>query len=191
MAKNRLHKYLWTSFNLGTGVIVGVTLVIIFSISQKINAASPLLWSFAYYVIGGLLGFIFSVPKIISDTPQVTNITSSQQRTLFKKVEENTNLTQISDWLTKILIGAGLVQLKEAPGFILKVARVMAEGLRKVAPKVETVDEFTIFCAAIILFFLTWGFISGYIVMKLVLTEQFADSDILDSEEENKNGTDN
>ncbi len=181
MAKERYQKYLWTSINLAIGVIVGVVLVIIFSRSQNSNASSPLLWSFAYYVMGGLLGFIFSVPKIISDTPAATDATPLEKRAFLKKVEENTNLTQISDWLTKILIGAGLVQLKEAPGFILKVARVMAQGMRQIPAKADTVDSFTIICAGIILFFLTWGFISGYIVMKLVLTEQFAD---IDSKEE-------
>lgn len=133
--------------------------------------------------MGGLLGFIFSVPKIISDTPPVVPppagaVTLEEQKKLTKRVEENTNLTQISDWLTKILIGAGLVQLKEAPDFILRVSKVMAQGLRKVPTKPDTIDAFTIASGGIILFFLTWGFISGYIVMKLVLTEQFAENDI-------------
>lgn len=172
----RFHKYLWTSINLLAGLIIGVILVSVFSYSQKINAASPLLWAFAYFVIGSLLGFIFSVPKIISDNSTPPNVSVAEQKTYLKKVEENTNLTQISDWLTKILIGAGLVQLKEAPAFILKIAKVMAQGMRTVSSKVETIDAFTIMSAGIILFFLTWGFISGYIVMKLILTEQFVDT---------------
>ena len=135
------------------------------------------MWFFAYLVIGALIGFIFSVPKIISENSPIPtgdklNLIAAQK----KRVEENTNLTQISDWLTKILIGAGLVQLKEAPGFVLHVAKVMAQGVRLVPVEMNIIDSAAIMCAAIILFFLTWGFISGYLVMKLVLTEQFAGS---------------
>ena len=87
------------------------------------------------------------------------------------KYQENTNLTQISDWLTKVLIGAGLVQLREIPHLIYHVAQVTGKGIAR-----ATVlnDAATISCAAIIMYFITWGFISGYLVMKLVLTEQFA-----------------
>ena len=178
MATRNFEKYLWTSINLIAGVLIGGFFVSYFAYSEKINAFSPLLWSLGYFVIGGLLGFIFSVPKIISENPPLPPADSIGKRSLLRrKVEENTNLTQISDWLTKILIGAGLVQLKEAPGFVLKVAKFMGQGMRNGVSTLETIDSVTIMCAAIILFFLTWGFISGYIVMRLILTEQFANTD--------------
>jgi len=34
----------------------------------------------------------------------------------------NTNLEQISDWLTKILVGVGLTQLREIPGQVQRLA---------------------------------------------------------------------
>jgi hypothetical protein len=168
-------RYTWTSINLGAGVLLGIGLVYWFAWSSGITVSTPLLWAFAYYVVGALLGFIFSVPKIITDdTSGIDKNIAGKSLSLRYKIEENTNLTQISDWLTKILIGAGLVQLGEAPGFILRVAKVMAQGMRNDASEMNTIDGATVMCAALIIYFTVWGFISGYIVMRLVLTEQFA-----------------
>jgi hypothetical protein len=185
MAKENFLRYLWTSIWLGTGTLIGLILVIWFSLSCNLNTGLLLLWSMAYLVMGGLLGFIFCVPKQISDaTPLNTNtallnneIQKADVANLRARYQENTNLTQISDWLTKILIGAGLVQLKEVPKFIYHVSEIMGKGVQLTGPVQNVGGSSTIICAAIILFFVTWGFISGYLVMKLVLTEQFAEID--------------
>ncbi len=174
MSTRRKTRYLWTSINIGAGVLIGVALVIRFCWFEEVNPALSLIWSMAFLVVGCLLGFIFSVPKIISGDAPLNNLVTTANATYVKRIEENTNLTQISDWLTKLLIGAGLVQIEEAPGYILKVARTMAMGLRPELAPLATVDEFTTLCAAIILFFVIWGFIAGYLVMRLILSEQFA-----------------
>lgn len=56
---------------------------------------------------GGLLGFLFGIPSILQDSTS--------------KIKYNDNLVKISDWLTTIIVGVGLVQLYKIPGFILKV----------------------------------------------------------------------
>jgi len=180
-------RYLWTTIWLGAGVLLGSGFIIWFAVTDNLHAGILLLWALAYLAIGGLIGFIFSVPKIMTEgstTPVVTidpnqagNATGKKTtQTIVKATaQENTNLTQISDWLTKILIGAGLVQIKEVPGFIHHVAGIMGSGLLT-KPVTNTLETVTMMCAAIILYFLTWGFICGYLVMKLVLTEQFVDS---------------
>jgi len=68
------------------------------------------------------------------------------------RYQENTNLTQISDWLTKILIGASLVELKEIPKFVYHVARVMGTGINNSHYLKEAASTT---CAAIILYFVT------------------------------------
>lgn len=129
-------------------------------------------------MIGALTGFIFSIPKIISGNntaPVPTDPKNLNDPSTRNRIEENTNLTQISDWLTKVLIGPGLVQLKEVPKFVVHVERVMGLGIQKnTTISIETAISI---CAAIILYFVTRGFISGYLVMKLVLTERFATSE--------------
>jgi hypothetical protein len=167
-------RYTWTGIMVAFGGIIGLVFVGIYFYTKGINGLSAMMWSLTYMVIGTLVGFIFSVPKLISDSP--TGVPPAGTNIAKKKVEENTNLTQISDWLTKVLIGAGLVEMKEIPPFIHQVATVMGKGIAGTSNP-TVVDDITVMCAAIILFFLSWGFISGYLVMKLILTEQFADSD--------------
>ncbi|NII29798.1 hypothetical protein HB364_32270 [Pseudoflavitalea sp. X16] len=56
---------------------------------------------------GGFLGFIFGIPSLL----QNQNV-NQEKATTFKY---NDNLVQISDWLTKIIVGVGLTQLNKIP----------------------------------------------------------------------------
>lgn len=177
MATQHYLRYFWTGIWLGLGTLLGLGFVLWLSISAELNIGLMLLWSFSYLAIGGLLGFIFSVPKLISEVPTVATANAlSAEQSVRAKFQENTNLTQISDWLTKVLIGASLVEMKEIPKFVYKIAQIMGNGAQSTLVKAPLYQHYTICCAAIIVYFLTWGFISGYLVMKLVLTEQFIDA---------------
>ncbi|MGA0560662.1 hypothetical protein ACO2Q8_28615 [Larkinella sp. VNQ87] len=175
MPSSNFLRYRWTSIWIIAGISIGLIFVVSFSFFEQFNYFLLLLWSSAYLVIGALIGFIFSVPKIVSEPSQQPVALSAENRS--RRVEENTNLTQISDWLTKILIGAGLVEIKDSPKFILQIGKVMGQGIRKTPNPLETIDAATTVSVAIILYFITWGFISGYLVMKLVLTDQFAENE--------------
>jgi hypothetical protein len=63
-----------------------------------------LLAAFAASAVGGMIGFLFGVPKGPSDS-------NDQQRSGFY-YRPNTNLEQVSDWLTKIIVGVGLIQFR-------------------------------------------------------------------------------
>ncbi len=52
---------------------------------------------------GALLGFLFGIPRSLQADRDATREDSAP-------LSQNTNLEQISDWLTKILVGVGLVQ---------------------------------------------------------------------------------
>jgi hypothetical protein len=65
--------------------------------------ATALALSAASAVSGLLLGFVFGVPRVLAaDRPRSTGTGGG--------IAANTNLEQISDWLTKILVGVGLTQ---------------------------------------------------------------------------------
>lgn len=87
----------------------GVTyfLKVIFTSMSAIVAAS---------LLGYTLGFLFGIPRIVQRQPDKpagqsgdAPISQSEKRQLFTT---NTSLEEISDWLTKIIIGLGLVQFK-------------------------------------------------------------------------------
>ena len=58
---------------------------------------------------GGLLGFLFGIPRAMTSYAKEN---SGVQR---QRLIANTNLEDISDWLTKIIVGATLVQLGSLP----------------------------------------------------------------------------
>lgn len=85
---------------------VGVIAIAVYALFQRSFTvfACALLIALAAAMAGALLGFIFGIPKTV--TTNTTNATAVQT-----EYKGNSNLEQISDWLTKILVGAGLVQL--------------------------------------------------------------------------------
>ena len=66
------------------------------------------------FTIGALLGFLFGVPRALTGATQEAGLRS------------NTNLEQISDWLTKILVGVGLVEIGRLASSG-EVARIVVE----------------------------------------------------------------
>ena len=79
--------------------------------------SSGLLLSLASGSIGGLLGFLFGIPRTARQGSQEgrANVpdaakTSGAGTTL--RQGEKTNIEENADWLTKILVGAGLVELQ-------------------------------------------------------------------------------
>ncbi|NUT49611.1 MAG: hypothetical protein HOV94_20225 [Saccharothrix sp.] len=63
---------------------------------------TALLVAAAAMACGALIGFMFGIPRILEDRSQRGDVPTV--------LRPNTNLEQISDWLTKILVGVGLVQ---------------------------------------------------------------------------------
>jgi hypothetical protein len=65
---------------------------------------------------GGVLGFLFGIPK----TLQSEQLDGKTVRYL-----ANTNLEEISDWLTKIIVGVGLVQVATLPSALRRLGRFL------------------------------------------------------------------
>lgn len=70
----------------------------------------------ASFMAAGMLGVIFGVPRYVAET---------QGRSYLA----NTNLEQISDWLTKILVGVGLAQGREIVHGLDSIARRFGDVL--------------------------------------------------------------
>jgi hypothetical protein len=67
---------------------------------QKIGLAVGIV--FASGSVGSAIGFLFGIPKA-----------NPKQKPSDRSYEPNTNLEQVSDWLTKIILGVGLVQFRQ------------------------------------------------------------------------------
>ena len=105
--------------------------------------------STASFVIGCLTGFLFGIPR----TPQPGEVSPGFEKMPF---QPNTNLEQISDWLTKILVGVGLTQLSKIPGKLWDLAQTLS-------PAMGGFPSSASFVLALLGFFLTAGFFGGYL----------------------------
>lgn len=83
-----------------------------------------LLWfaSAAAFFGGAILGFLFAVPKSLSipDGPKLQGA---------NRYKTNTNLEEVSDWLTKIILGLGLVNIDKLIQFANAVGDATAEAI--------------------------------------------------------------
>src|SRR6267378_5479414 len=87
----------------------------------------------AFGSVGCLVGFLFGIPRTLqSDSLAPTNVSGggkSNAQTSGYRQAVNTNLEQISDWLTKILVGVGLTQLQQIPTKLTGLAAYFQSGL--------------------------------------------------------------
>jgi hypothetical protein len=114
----------------------------------------------ATFLLGALLGFMFAIPKL------------SEAKTEGGKhvYRANTNLEQISDWLTKILLGAGLTQSDKIASKVHSISESMAKEMTLIGHE-------AMFTSALIVFYTICGFLNGYLVTRIVLPRVFAQSD--------------
>jgi hypothetical protein len=142
-------------------LVIGILGVILYSIAVEPHLtvlASALLFCCAAGAAGGLTGFIFGIPH----APKTD--ANGKERAGW-----NTSLEQISDWLTKILIGATLVQLTHIPSAAAKLFGAMA-------PSLGNKDYSAAFAGAIVIYFSIWGFLVAWIGTTLYLYQAMRDN---------------
>jgi len=132
-----------------------------------------MLWAAACFLAGFLGGFLFGVPKVVGDgasSPPTAGTGQAAQSPSGFAQRPNTNLEQISDWLTKIIVGLGLVELRRAPDHLKSAATWVAESLTsRGASSLAAVS----FAGSLIVYFSILGFLSGYLLTLLFLAGAF------------------
>ena len=132
-----------------------------------------MLWAAAWFLAGFLAGFLFGVPKVVGDGAQgapASGTNQALQSTSSFAQRPNTNLEQISDWLTKIIVGLGLVELRRAPDHLKSAATWVAETL---STKGTLSPAAISFAGSLIVYFSILGFLSGYLLTLLFLAGAF------------------
>ncbi len=81
---------------------------------------------------------------------------------------EPSNLEQVSDWVTKLLLGGGLTQLQQIPRMVWELSYSVAIGI---APKAKGQDLWSeqAFASGLLIYFFVAGFFGGYLITKLQL----------------------
>ena len=110
-------------------------------------------------LVGSAVGFLFGVPR------HTTRVGSRSSYV------PNTNLERISDWLTKIIVGLGLVELRNLPERMKVIASPLATSLGEPSGLAVAVG--------IIVFASFAGFLIGYINSRTFLAVLFSGYDDL------------
>jgi hypothetical protein len=126
-------------------------------------------------VVGGLLGFIFGVPfSRDSANPDQDRSEDKSKSPEAKgssaKYRPNTSLEQIAEWLSKMLVGVGLVELKSVSQRFFRLAEFISKGLGGTA----AADVFAYF---LVLLFGGCGFLFGFIWARIYLKRWFSKAD--------------
>ncbi|MGH6825211.1 hypothetical protein [Methyloceanibacter sp.] len=130
-------------------------------------AAFGLATSGASIFVGGLIGFLFGIPRRLQQQEEAkpahaaddANAAAATQAAIYGA---NTNLEQISDWLTKILVGVGLINIAGLKTLLPEVSVAVAPGFG------GQVWSGT-FGVVIIVYFFVGGFLIGYLTTRLYL----------------------
>lgn len=121
------------------------------------RAALGAFWALALTACGFTVGFLFAIPKSVQGDSKVETGTGYRA---------NTNLEQISDWLTKIIVGVTLIKIESIQASLGPLAGTMVAGTG-VAVTVAL---------AMIWFYVPFGFLAGYLVTSVFFTVLLARS---------------
>ncbi|MFC4818494.1 pYEATS domain-containing protein [Flavobacterium sp. GCM10023249] len=164
-------------FRLLIYTVIIITLVIctgflFFKSENRITGVLTLLMvAVASFSGGGAIGFLFGIPK----SEKVIAKSDNGTTTAVKNYSDNTNLEEISDWITKIIVGISFIKFRTVMSWLSESAQSMADSLNPGSD-----FNFYVFSYALIVFYFLTG--SGL----LYLWCRTSLSDILEMSKRNK-----
>jgi hypothetical protein len=153
-----------------------VLALVIYAVTQEDDTGEilgvGLLTAIAAFTVGSLLGFLFGIPRSVAAAKKAEKDGDATEAgdaaavaaEAAERFAPNTNLEEISDWLTKILVGVGLVQIHQISGAVEDLAEGLEGGLGT--------RGFSVAVALLISFSIT-GFVSAYLYTRLRLQGAF------------------
>ncbi|MDX0140802.1 hypothetical protein GOC46_28865 [Sinorhizobium meliloti] len=144
---------------------VGASCILLFAASVSggesffSQAGASFALALSALVLGSLLGFVFGIPRTLQYdiARQETQVTTGNETIGY---QINTNLEQISDWLTKIIVGVGLVELGSIGSWLMSFSADMGKSFGD--------DGFgQAFVLGILVYFVCVGFLFGYLWTRL------------------------
>ncbi len=130
-------------------------------------AGTSLLVALGAFLVGGLLGLIFGIPRV----PQAPANSLAPPVALLgappagrSRYQDNTSLEKISDWLTTLLVGAGLTQLNALPGFLRRIGAYLAPAMGEFPGRGA-------YALGLVLSSLLLGFFTFYLLSRICLAD--------------------
>jgi Putative Ig domain len=157
----------WLAILALAGPILGIIPIFVYAFTTPGTPGTYLgvgvLTALAAFLAGCLTGFLFGIPRVVS-SGQARLATSSEYA-------PSSNLAEVSDWLTKLLLGAGLVQLT-------RLGAPISHLINKVAAGLHTTTAYsgpaTVLAGAIMFGYVTIGLLDGYVVTTIWYQKKLA-----------------
>jgi tetratricopeptide (TPR) repeat protein len=164
------------------GAAVGFLYGVAHSTNRWFIALSAVTIALASGAVGALLGLLFGVPRALRNTSPTANPTPTAAGSVDAAAGvtgtagpsgygANTNLEDVSDWLTKLLLGAGLTQLGRLPTALSHLGTYLAPGLGG--------GNANAFAAVLVIYSAVVGFILAYLATRLKLGAALNEADRL------------
>lgn len=131
--------------------------------------AGALVWALAALACGAAMGFLFGIPRVLQEGGAGGANAGNGGKPGYRQ-QVNTNLEQISDWITKILVGIGLVELREMPRRLDELSRFVARSICEP----DCPEAASSFVMAVLAYFAVVGFLFGYMLTRMYLQGAFA-----------------
>lgn len=121
----------------------------------------------ASFSLGGLLGFLFGIPRLLNSINVPDNLKIKNQ------IMQNDNLVQISDWITKIIVGVGLTQFYQVPKGLMSIGEYLAPSFSN-----NNFDDLSAkhIAIVVVLYFLVVGFLCSYLWTRLYFSKMLAEN---------------
>ncbi|MES2197871.1 MAG: hypothetical protein V4517_25905 [Pseudomonadota bacterium] len=158
----------WTIFAFA---MCGNLAIIIWAIGASVPGISvtaligaDLLIAGAAAAVGSLFGFVFGIPRTVDPATRAAVAASARQGGVAASnaaLATNTNLERISDWLTTLLIGATLVQIKDIVKWVGALGTGLMAGGKAANDAIVPI---------IVIYFFALSFLGVYLITRLYLT---------------------
>ena len=164
--------------------IVGGLIIISFANPRDPGQwAATIAWALAGLAIGALAGFLFGIPRSrregtrkpapLRQAPAGDGAATVNAAAGAGQQDASSNadaagydpspIEQISEWLTKIIVGLGLVNLRELPDQLSRWSKFIARSIG------SSPDQGASFALAFTIYFVILGFMSNYILTQIFL----------------------
>jgi len=146
-------------------------LVVLFALQLGWRPAfAGALWSLALTAVGAVPGFLFGLPRVHENGADISaDAGSSDAKAPIYRPLVNDSLAQISDWLTKALVGISLVELGTIKSLGLELAESVRGSLGECAGAACTGEGAKAAAVALVIFYPVFGFLGIYLATRLYL----------------------
>jgi hypothetical protein len=153
------HATIWVSVLAVLVPVAGMVWIFLYTLDTGPDhlrfLGAGMLTALAAMMTGFLAGFILGIPRVVS---------SGQVKQSNNTFAPSTNLAEISDWVTKLLLGAGLVSLGKLGAPIGHMIDEVATGLVGSVSTATVVHSARLFSGAVLIGFAVIGLLEGYML---------------------------